>query len=237
MPAPAAPTAATSVLAASPPPVADSSVTAVPDTTVASQSMVSPGGGAAAPPGHVVAPPTTHVGAYHDVSIVSDPLAPALNVLAHGLATWEARMMIGAVLGSFLAGRSAGIGMIDFTQPVLQACNVSIRSAFAQVRLVPCRQQSSFRASGVGGHAAAERSTAPKRDRGPGELDPVLHGALGINAEGAAPFTWTTPSGGGALLRWLAAALGWASALTAGNAAVRKHRRDRSELPYRRRLF
>jgi hypothetical protein len=162
--------------------------------------------------------------------------APALpfdpSMIAHGLASWETRIIIGGILSGILAGRAAGIGMIDFTQPMLQACNVGFRSAFTQVRLVEC------------GRARAVQATAGARDLGRRAVGLESHRGDGgsrqrIAVRGrhavAAPFVWSVPAAGLMLIRLMACVLASISAVVAGQAGLRKHRRDRTELRYRRR--
>src|SRR5262249_28093000 len=137
------------------------------------------------------------------------------SVIAHGLGTWEARFMIAATLSGLLAGRAAGVGMIDFAQPVLQACNVSVRAAFSQVKLLPSEQASrSVRAVAEklhGGHTtrsgadSADGPSSKGRSSTPSTSSPVGRGddetpALAATAA-LRPFFWSVPEAGGMLLR------------------------------------
>jgi hypothetical protein len=207
--------------------------------------------------------PVTSAAAPHAVTPTahSHEIVPALPIdsafpfdptlIAHGLAAWETRLVIGGILGGFLAGRAAGIGMIDFTQPVLQACNVSIRVAFSEVKLVPCRHAvASLRtaavdrlrggtgagtngANGTSNQAVARRDNAEHGSAGTGEL----HAVGPIEAVPTRPRIWAIPAAGGAmLLRLFACMLAALSAMIAGRAGLARQRRDRNELPYRRRL-
>jgi hypothetical protein len=132
----------------------------------------------------------------------------------------------------------------------LQACNLSIRVAFSEVKLVPCRHAvASMRTAtvhrfrgGAGGtngtaggttsDAVARRDNAEHTTAGTGEVQAVAP------IEGAAlrPIVWAIPAAGGAILRLFACMLAALSAAIAGRAGLARQRRDRNELPYRRRL-
>jgi hypothetical protein len=178
------------------------------------------------------------------------------SIIAHGLATWESRFLIGAILGGLLTGRAAGIGMIDFTQPMLQACNLSVRAAFSQVRLVPCEQASRAVRSAVqrlhtgegvrGGARRSQSHTSSSVTRREGDRpespENPLHAVSGNEYVATRPFSalkpffWSIPAAGGMLLRLFACMLAALSAMIAGRAGIKRHSRDRNELPYRRRL-
>ena len=183
------------------------------------------------------------------------------SIIAEGLATWEAKMIIGGLLSGFIAGRAAGIGMIDFTQPMLHACTVSVRAAFSQVRLLPCDQtwramRSGFGSTPDGGERA--RGGTKKSSSGggtkksssgnsspvarPDDVTSTLRPAPRNPFEAIRPFSavkpflWSVPAAGGMLLRLVACMLASLSAMIAARAGIRRHGRDRNELPYRRRL-
>ncbi|HEX7312053.1 MAG TPA: hypothetical protein VF232_12840, partial [Gaiellaceae bacterium] len=155
-----------------------------------------------------------------------------------GLATWEARVLIGGILSGILAGRAAGIGMIDFTQPVLQACNVSFRAAFSEVRLLPCRDAvASVRTAAadrlVGTAKGSTKQSIARRDStATDEWDRVAP----IERAATGPLSWSVPAAGATLFRLFAGMLAGLSATIAGRAGLARHRRDRNELSYRRRL-
>jgi hypothetical protein len=145
--------------------------------------------------------------------------------------------------------------MIDFTQPVLQACNVSVRAAFAEVKLLPGRQAvASVRAGAAdrlrgGGTTTGSTKQAAARPGGndstpagawPGFDDGTAAGAwpglVPIVRAAGRPIAWAIPAAGTMLIRLFACMLAALSATIAGRAGVAKHSRDRSEQPYRRRL-
>jgi hypothetical protein len=244
--------AAVSSAAATPPPV-DFPATTPAGTPMAAATMPSPAlAHEAQPHSELSALPIDHAFPFD------------ASVIAHGLGTWEARFMIAATLSGLIAGRAAGVGMIDFAQPVLQACNVSVRAAFSQVRLVPCDQASrgvrsvveklqGGNAASTGGKSPASRSSSSPSSsaRGSSSASSSARGSSSPSwsvdpgdgespAEAATaalrPFFWSVPEAGGMLLRVFAGMLASVSAMIAGRAGVRRHSRDRHELPYRRRL-
>jgi hypothetical protein len=221
------------------------------------ESMVTAAAGAPSHPVlHTVQPHSDFSALPIDNAFPFDP-----SLLAHGIASWESRFVIGAILGGLLAGRAAGIGMIDFTQPMLQACNVSVRAAFSQVRLLPCEQATRAVRSAVerlhGGEGVSGRAGGGNRDNGsPTKSSPTKSSSIAHRDEGEGvlhevggsayvatrpfsalkPFFWSVPAAGGMLLRLFACMLASLSAMIAGRAGFRRHSRDRQELPYRRRL-
>jgi hypothetical protein len=197
-----------------------------------------PAADAVVPPSHLVVQSSQPHELPIDNAFPFDPI-----VLAHGLGTWEARIVITGILGGILAGRAAGIGMIDFTQPVLQACNAGVRAAFSEVRLLPCRQTvASVRAAAAdrpGGTAAGStRQSIARRDNDPhdGTATGEGYGVAPIVRALARPISWSVPAARTMLLRLFACMLAALSTTIAGRAGLARHRRDRAELPYRRRL-
>jgi hypothetical protein len=151
-----------------------------------------------------------------------DDFVPDLAAVAHALASPESRVMIVGLFSAYAAGRAAGIGMLDFTQPLLRSCTAGVRLAFAPAKLVPC-----------GRGAASLRMASTRREMPSAVVEPPS-GMTHARYEGAVPRAlphggfqpperagharepiWTVPKDDNFLLRLTAAILAGVSATIA----------------------
>jgi hypothetical protein len=161
-----------------------------------------------------------------------DPFPIDPSVIAQALSATETRLIIGGLLSALLAGRAAGIGVIDFTQPVLQACTTSLRMTFDSVQLVRCEGQQA--ATRTAGRLSSSVSRQVRRSDSPpghaGGLRSASKGASKRMSKGSV--NWPIPVAATMLIRLVACLLASMSALVAGRAGVRHARREREQRRY-----
>jgi hypothetical protein len=161
-----------------------------------------------------------------------DPFLIDPSVIGQALSATETRLIIGGLLSALLAGRAAGIGVIDFTQPVLQACTTSLRMTFDSVQLVRCEGQRA--ATRTAGRLSSSLSRQVR-----GSDVHLGHAGGSWNASKSASkrmsngsVNWPIPVAATMLIRLVACLLASMSALVAGRAGVRHARREREQRRY-----
>jgi hypothetical protein len=151
---------------------------------------------------------------------------PDATVIAHGLASFETKLVIGSIVATYVAGRASGLGMFDFSQPALQACTNSVRMTFAQVKLISCRERDLAQRSMSAVAQRTRYATAEART----QLS-AARGSVATATRAIGP--WTIPAASLYLLRLVACVLASLSALIAGASGVRRARREREVGRYR----
>jgi hypothetical protein len=187
------------------------------------------------PPGHALLDGATNAAPAVGTPPTSDHLPfpfdlPDATVLAHGLASLEAKLLLGSMVAAYVAGRASGLGMFDFSQPALQACTNSMRMTFTQVKLVSCRERDlAHRSVAAVSNAVAERTRSAGANAR-GQLSTV-RGSVAAARHAIGP--WTVPAASLYLLRLIACVLASLSALIAGASGVRRAKRERELARYR----
>ena len=179
--------------------------------------------------------------------MLDQPLPFDLSTLPHLLGTLEGRFFIVALLGLAGAGRAAGIGPVDFAQPLLVGCRSSLQMAFAPVKLLPCAAGAALQgATSAVGEASGQAGRIFERIRGSASSDkqskPRRIAFTETRAQreppAAAAFVraWPAAGGGAMLLRLVVSVLAALSAMLATAAGLERERRERKVRQYRRRL-
>jgi hypothetical protein len=143
------------------------------------------------------------------------PINP--TVLAQILASPETRLVLVGLFGAYAAGRASGVGMVDFSQPLLRSCTASVRLAFSPVRLIPCgRGASSSGKTLVSPMAASAAEVQPKHRGGEAALRTWFRPPSVAAGAPPAPVWWSVPRSDNVVLQLLAAVLATLSAAIAG---------------------